>query len=82
MKLGTVVLAIAIALPATATFAQTRTPGSPAARQDVGDPSVQHRTSEQRSAGVTRKQVRHNAPKLRQHVGGPTSSQQSGSLSE
>jgi hypothetical protein len=76
MKLGPVVLAMVLALPATATFAQTGTPGSPAARQDVGDPLVQHRTSEQKAAGITRRQARHNAPKLREHIGGPLSSQQ------
>ena len=78
MKLGIIVLAVAIALPATATFAQTPAPGSPGARQDIGDPLNQRRTSEERAAGVTSERARHDAPKLHQGVGGPPSSQQSG----
>lgn len=78
MKLGTIILAVTIALPATAAFAQTRSPGSPAAKQDVGDPINQRRTSEERAAGVTTGRARHNAPKLHQGIGGPPSSQQSG----
>jgi hypothetical protein len=78
MKMGTVVLAVTMALPATASFAQTRSPGGPAAKQDVGDPIVQRRTTEEKAAGVTAGRARHNAPKLHQGIGGPPSSQQSG----
>lgn len=78
MRMGTIVLAMAVALPGTSTFAQTRTPGGSAAKQDIGDPLIQRRTSEEKAAGVTRGQARHNAPKLRQGIGGPPSSQQSG----
>ena len=78
MRIGTIILAMVVALPATSTFAQTRTPGGSAAKQDVGDPLVQRRTSQEKAAGVTRGEARHNAPKLREHIGGPPSSQQSG----
>jgi len=78
VRMGTVVLAMVVALPATSTFAQTRTPSSSAAKQDVGDPLVQRRTSEEKVAGVTRGQARHVAPKLKQGIGGPPSSQQDG----
>jgi hypothetical protein len=78
MKLGTIIIAVTIALPATATFAQTRAPASPAARQDMGDPLNQRRTSEERAAGVTTGRARHNAPRLHQGIGGRPSSQQSG----
>lgn len=85
MKLGPIVLAMVLALPATSTFAQTGTPGSPAARQDIGDPLVKHRTSEERAAGIPRGTSAKRAspaPTPRETVGGPPSSQQSGSSSE
>ena len=71
MKLGTIILVATIALPGTAAYSQTRAPGSPAAKQDIGDPLIQKQTSKQRAA---RKAVAtRNTPTPHQGAGGPSS---------
>ena len=66
MKLGMIILVSAVALAGTAAYSQTGTPGSPAAKQDIGDPSIQKRTSKLGAArirkGITTGRAMHNTP--------------------
>lgn len=77
MKLGTIVLVAAVALAGTAVYSQTRTSGGPAANQDIGDPSIQKRTSKQRATrirkGVTTGRVIPNTPRPHQGAVDPAS---------
>jgi uncharacterized membrane protein YgcG len=77
MKLATIVLATALALSGTSSFAQTG-PGSPAARQWIGDPLTQKPTYDEMRRGVT---TGRNTVRLREEIGGTPESQQSGTFS-
>ena len=77
MKLATIILATALALSGTSSFAQTEAPGSPAARQWIGDPLTQKPTYEEMRRGVTTG----NRNAAREQIGGTAESQQSGTLS-
>ena len=85
MKLATLVLATTVfALSGTVSSAQTETrPGSPAARQWVGDPLTQKPTYQEMKRGVTTGSAIHNrnAVRPKQQIGGTPKGQQSGSSS-
>lgn len=91
MKLTTIALVTAIALSGTFAYAQTNsgTPGSPAARQETGDPLIRKPTSGQTvvkksSTGVTTgNSMRNGSARARETgPGGPPSSQESGTERE
>jgi hypothetical protein len=86
MKLTTLIaIATTFLLFGATGYAQTRASGSPAARQDVGDPLIRKPTSEQlkRSPGITTgSSMRNtNGSRSRERIGGPPESQQSGGAS-
>lgn len=81
MKFTAIALAACIAVSGTSAYAQSHTPGSSVARQDIGDPLIRKPTSEDRAAGASKTttgRAMHKSPQPRQGIGGPPSSQQSG----
>jgi len=79
MRSIAIALAVAFAISGAAAYGQTRSPGSPAAKQDVGDPLIRKPTSQdlKRSRGVTTgSAMRKNQGGSREQIGGPPESQQ------
>jgi hypothetical protein len=78
MRFVAITLASALMLSGTAAYGQAQSPGSPAAKQDVGDPLIRKPTSEDRQHGFT---TGSSASKKRggsrEQIGGPPESQQS-----
>jgi hypothetical protein len=78
MRLIAITLASALMLTGSAVYGQSRSPGSPAAKQDVGDPLIRKPTSEDRLHGVTTGSAASKKQGgSREQIGGPPKSQQS-----
>lgn len=75
MKSIALILAAAIAFSGAA-YGQAHSPGSPAAKQDVGDPLIKKPTSEDRARGMTTGSISRKGGSKEQ-IGGPPESQQS-----
>lgn len=72
--------ALVFAMSGTAAYGQNRSPGSPAAKQDIGDPLIRKPTSQDRARGMTtgsavRKRLGEGGS--REQIGGTPQSQQS-----
>ena len=77
MRSIAVALAVAVTISGAAAYSQTRSPGSPAAKQDVGDPLIRKPTSADRARGLTTgSAMRKNQGGSREQIGGPPESQQ------
>ena len=80
MRSIAIALVVAFAIPGTAAYAQNRSPGSPAAKQDIGDPLIRKPTSQDRARGMTTGRAVHNrlgTGGSREQIGGRPASQQS-----
>jgi hypothetical protein len=78
MRLIAIALTVAFTVSGAAAYGQTHSPGSPAAKQDIGDPLIRKPTSEDRARGVTTgSAMRKNQGGSREQIGGPPASQQS-----
>ena len=78
MRFVAITFALALILSGTAAYGQARSPGSPAAKQDVGDPLIGKPTSEDRQHGVTTGSAASKKQGgSREQIGGPPESQQS-----
>ena len=83
MKLTAIAIATVFLLSGASGYAQSRSPGSPAAKQDIGDPLIRKPTSQdlKRSPAITTGSSMRNTrgPGSNGRVGGPPESQQGGS---
>lgn len=78
MRSTAIAVVMAFAMSGTAVYSQTRSPGSPAAKQDIGDPLIRKPTSQDRARGVTTGNS--ESKRLggsREQIGGTPASQQS-----
>jgi hypothetical protein len=71
------IFALAFAICGPAAYGQSRSPGSPAAKQDVGDPLIRKPTSQDKMRGTTTGRSVRNQGGSREQIGGTPQSQQS-----
>ena len=77
MRSIAVALAVAVTISGAAAYGQTRSPGSPAAKQDIGDPLIRKPTSQDEKRGTTTGRSVRNQGGSREQIGGTPQSQQS-----
>ena len=76
MRSIAIALAVAFTISGAVAYGQTRSPGSPAAKQDVGDPLIRKPTSQDKMRGTTTGRSTRNQGGSREQIGGTPESQQ------